>query len=215
MDNIKLKIKEYKSLNKLKELIKDNNITLVLFGEYHGFSIQISILKEIIKITKPDFFLYEMLEEKKILNNKDAKHFLNKLDNKDFSFISTYGQLKPIIRLARNFNLQIIGCDIKNMGCKNKDWRKNKISREDGEELTKRRELQQTKVINQYTLKGVVFALVGDHHLRRGSLVLSKLNNERVVIIRPSFKWSEKFNHPNKFSNSEISYIARLQARKI
>ena len=90
MDNIKLKIKEYKSLNKLKELIKDNNITLVLFGEYHGFSIQISILKEIIKITKPDFFLYEMLEEKKILNNKDAKHFLNKLDNKDFSFISTF-----------------------------------------------------------------------------------------------------------------------------
>ena len=115
MYKIKVKIKGCKNINNLREFIRVNNIKIVLFGEYHGFLNQIQIQRKIIQNVQPDFFLYEMLEEKKILNEKDAKKFLSKLDNKDFSVISTYGQLKPIIRLARSFDLSIIGCDIKNI----------------------------------------------------------------------------------------------------
>ena len=151
-----------------------------------------------------------MIEEHKILNDKDAEFFLSELDTKDFSFISKYGQLKPMIKLARSFNLPIIGCDIKNMGCKDKNWRARKFSTEEGKKITNKRELQQAKIINQYTSKGLVFGLIGAYHLRKNSLVLSKLRGKNVIIVKPLFKWKEKFNNQKKFNSSEISYIVKV-----
>jgi len=210
MYKLKIKIKGLKRINNLGDFIRAHKINLVLFGEYHGFINQIQIQKEIIKSVKPDFFLYEMLEEKKILNDKDAKKFLDNPNDKDFSVISTYGELKPIIKLARIFNLPVIGCDIKNMSCKDKNWMKKKFSLEKEKIITKKRELRQSKVINEYTSKGLVFALIGDYHTRRNSLVLSKLKEKRFILVRPSFKWTERFNHKKKFDNSEVSYIVKL-----
>lgn len=210
MYKIKVEIKGCKNIDALRELIRANNIKLVLFGEYHGFIKQIHVQRKIIQSVRPDFFLYEMLEEDKILNIKDAKKFLSKSDSKDFSVISTYGQLKPIVRLARSFDLSIIGCDIKNMGV-NKDWRKKKFSHEEAKRITNNRELRQAKIINQYSSKGLVFALLGKYHLRKNSLVLSKLKVKRVVIIKPSFKWEERLNYLKKFKDTEISYIVELK----
>ena len=203
----KVKIRGCKDIEGLGKFIKTNNIKLVLFGEYHGFLNQIQLQRKIIEGIKPDFFLYEMLEEDKILNNKETKKFLSKPDAKDFSFISNYGQLKPIIRLARSFDLPVIGCDIKNMCCKDEDWRKKKVSYKEAGRITNKRELQQSKIVNQYTSKGLVFGLLGAYHLRKNGLVLSKLKNKKAVIIKPTFKWEERFSHPKKFNNSEISYI--------
>lgn len=210
MYKIKVKIKGCKNIDSLGEFIRVHNIKLVLFGEYHGFFNQIQVQRKIIQNVRPDFFLYEMLEEDKILNDKDAKKFLSKLDSDDFSFISSYGHLKPMIRLARSFDLSIIGCDIKNMCCKYNDWRKRKFSDEEAKRITKKRELQQVKVINEYTSKGLVFGLIGAYHLRKNSLVLSKLRDEKAIIVKPLFKWKEKFNHPKRFNNSEISYIIKI-----
>ena len=150
-----------------------------------------------------------MLEEDKILNDKEAKKFLSKLDDEDFSSISTYGQLKPMIRLARSFDLPIIGCDIKNMGV-NKGWRKKKFSREEAKRITNKRELRQAKIINKYISKGLVLGLLGAYHLRKNSAVLSKLRVKKFIIIKPLFKWKEKFNYPERFKNSEISYVIKL-----
>jgi len=210
MYKIKVKIKGLKDINELGNFMKTNNIRLILFGEYHEFINQIQIQKKIIKNIKPDFFLYEMLEEKKILNDKDAKKFLNNPDDKDFSVISTYGELKPVIKLARSFDLPIIGCDIKNMGCKDKNWVEKKFTLEEGKVITKNRELKQSKVINEYVSKGIVFALLGDYHIRRGSLILPKLKEKKIIIVKPSFKWVERFSHAKKFDNSEISYVIKL-----
>ena len=214
MDKIEVKIRGCKDINSLGDFIRANNIKLILFGEYHGFPGQISILRKIVKNVGADFFLYEMLEEEKILNNKDTKIFLNKSNNTNFSFISTYGQLKPIIRLARDLSLPIIGCDLKNMGCKDKDWRKNKFSREEGKRLTHKRELKQVSIINKYVRKGIVFTLLGCYHLRKNSLVLPKLKSKKVIIIRPSFKWNEKFNHPGKIKGYRNPYIVSLLLNK-
>jgi len=210
MYKIKVEIRGCKNIDNLGEFIKSNKIKLILFGEYHGFLSQIQVLRKIIQSAQPSFFLYEMLEEGKILNEKDTKKFLDKSDSINFSFISTYGDLKPIIKLARNFNLPIIGCDIKNMGCKDKDWRKKKFSNEEEKKITDKRELRQVKIINRYTSKGLVFGLLGDYHLRKNSLVLSKLRDKKAVIVKPLFKWKERFNHPGGFNDSEISYIIKM-----
>lgn len=211
MYNIELRIKGCKSISELGEFIRNNHIKLVLFGEYHGFVKQIQVQRKILRKVLPNFFLYELFEENKILSNKDAKKFLNKLNNEEFSFVSTYGQLKPIIRLARSFNLPIIGCDVKNMAV-NKNWRENKFSKKEAAGITRKRELRQAKVINEYTSKGLVFALLGDYHLRKNSLVLSKLET-KAIIVRPSFKWGDRFNYVKKFKDSETSYFVKLYKR--
>jgi|GEM_PF-2095799 len=210
MYEIKVKIRGLKEISKIKDFMKTNDINLVLFGEYHGFINQIQVQREIIKEVKPNFFLYEMLEEKKILNDKDSKKFINNPDNKNFSFISTYGELKPIVKLAKSFNLPIIGIDIKNMGVKNKNWSKKKFSPEEAKMITNKRELRQSKVINEYTSKGLVFALLGDYHTRKNGLLLSRLKTKKIIVVKPSFKWAERFNDKKKFKNSEVSYEVKL-----
>ena len=83
MYEIKVKIRGCKNIDSLGEFIRVHNIKLVLFGEYHGLINQIHVQRRIIETVKPDFFLYEMLEQEQILNDKDAERFLNKPDNKN------------------------------------------------------------------------------------------------------------------------------------
>ncbi len=209
MYKVELKIKRCKSINELGEFIRDNNIKLVLFGEYHGFVKQIQVQRKILEKTLPKFFLYEMLEENIILNDNGAQKFLSKPNNKDFSSVSTYGQLKPIINLARSFNLSIIGCDIKNMGV-GKNWRENRFSDKEARNVTRKRELRQAQIINGYASKGLVFALLGDYHLRKSSLIFSKLRAKKAILVKPSFKWKDRLNNAKNFNESEISYIVKL-----
>ena len=79
MYKINIKIRGCKSIRDWGEFIRVHNIKLVLFGEHHGFLNQIQVQRKIIQNVRPDFFLYEMLEEEKILNDKNAKKFLSKL----------------------------------------------------------------------------------------------------------------------------------------
>jgi|SRR3989344_1583552 len=213
MYRLNIKIKELHNLRELTNFIRNQKIKLVLFGEYHGFVNQIDVQKAIIKKVKPYFFLYEMLEEKKILNDREANKFLSTPDKDDFSVVSNYSQLKPIIRLCRRFGLPIIGCDIKNMCIKNKNWSKMShkeriatFSDEEAEIITRKRELRQAKVINEYTSKDLTFVLLGNYHLRKNSGLWRKLKQKKVIVIRPEFKWKEKFNDKNKFKDSEVSY---------
>ena len=213
MYRLNIKIKELHNLRELTNFIRNQKIKLVLFGEYHGFVNQIDVQKAIIKKVKPYFFLYEMLEEKKILNDREANKFLRTPDKDDFSVVSNYSQLKPIIRLCRRFGLPIIGCDIKNMCIKNKNWSKMShkeriatFSDEEAEIITRKRELRQAKVINEYTSKDLTFVLLGNYHLRKNSGLWRKLKQKKVIVIRPEFKWKEKFNDKNKFKDSEVSY---------
>ncbi len=210
MYTIKVKIRGCKNINSLREFIRSHNIKLILFAETHGDLNELPIQRKIIQNTKPDFFLYEMLEEEEILSGKEAKQFINEPDNKDFSFISTYGQLKPTIKLARSFDLPIIGCDIKNMCCKDKNWINEKFPKGHWKKVTKKRELRQIKVINKYISKGLVFASLGAYHLRKDNLVLSKLRSKKVIVVKPLFNGKEGDRISlKKLKNSEISYIIK------
>ena len=214
MYKIEVKIKGCKNFEELADFIRSKNIRLILFAETHGFLNEIPIQKKIIQSANPDFFLYEMLEESKILNIEDAQRFLSKPDNKDFSVISTYKELKPTIRLAKSFNLPIIGCDIKNMCQKDKSWLKKKFSREEAKALIKKRELRQSKIINQYTSKGMVFASLGAYHLRRGSITISSLKEKNFIMVSPSFKGKEVFLIRANQKELADSYSVKLKKKK-
>lgn len=209
MYEIKMNTLGCKDLRDLGNYILRNNIRLVLFGEFHGFFGQLQVQRTILKAVKPDFFLYEMLEEDKLLNSNQSKAFLNKPNNEDFSFISNYIDLKPIVRLAHTLNLPIIGCDIKNMFCTSKGWVNQKFSREEELHIMISRENRQAKIINNYTPKGIVFAILGDYHVRRTSHLLSKLREEQAIVIRPGFKWKMRFAKKDGFKKSEVFYVVR------
>lgn len=214
MYKINVNIRGCKDIKRLADFIRVHNVRLILFAETHGFLKELPIQKEIMKRTNPDFFLYEMLEESKILNAEDAKHFLDKPDKEDFSFISNYGDLKPTIILARSFDLPIIGCDIKNMCCTSKNWINEKFPKGHWKKVTQKRELRQSNVINQYTRKGLVFASLGAYHLRKGSTTIKHLKDKRFIVVHPLFDGKEKFLIPRDQEKLRISFGVKLINRK-
>ena len=214
MYKIDLKINGCKNVKELADFVRANRIRLILFAETHGFLNETPIQKKIIQSTNPDFFLYEMLEERKLLNNKETKIFLSKPNNENFSVISTYGELKPTIELANRFNLPIIGCDIKDMCQKDKNWLKKKFSREEARTLIKKRELRQSNVINQYTSNGLVFASLGAYHLRKGSITISNLREKNFIIVSPSFRGKEAFLIRANQKELADSYVVKLRKKR-
>ena len=97
----------------------------------------------------------------------------------------------------------------KNIGV-DENWREKKFSEKEAESVTKKRELQQTKIINQYTSKGLVFALVGDYHPRKNSPIFTKLRVKKAILVRPSFKWKDELNHVENIKKSDITYIVKF-----
>lgn len=211
---IKVEIKHCKSIHELRDFMRLNNIRLVLFAETHGFLKETQIQKKIIESINPDFFLYEMLEESQILNDQEAHAFLDRPNKEDFSFISTYGDLKPTIKLARSFKLPIIGCDIKNMCCDSKNWMNESFPRGHWGKVTKTREARQSKIINQYSQKGLVFATLGAYHLRKGSYVIKNLDEKKFILVNPLFNGGEKFLIPRDQKKLKVSFKVRLFIKK-
>lgn len=207
---IKIEIKGVKNLQELERYIKNEKIKLVLFAETHGILDETSIQKEILKNLKFDLFIYELLEDKKLISNNDFEDFLLKDSEKDFSIISKYGELKPTIRLAKENNLAIIGCDLKNTGRTNTNFRVKEFSEEDlkeEEKLMEKREAVHYKTIFKYLNKNKrIFASIGLYHLLPKSYLMNQLYTAKFVIIYPEFKSGEKFGERTEFNKQEVHY---------
>lgn len=207
-------IKGCKDIRDLRKFIAENEIMLVLFAETHGYLKEVPVQEKIISLINPDYFLYEMLEEKKILSSKQAKSFLNQPAKKTFSFISKYGELKPTIKMARNFNLPIIGCDIKNMCVRSSDWLSKGFSKKEAEHIRKTREIKQSKIINQYSKKGLVFASLGAYHLRRGSTTTNGLKEKKFILVYPVINDKPAFVTKSDPKNPKVKYKLKLVNKK-
>ena len=137
--------------DRLKQILSGEDINLIIFGETHGFLEDGIIQKKVIEIFKPNLFVYEMLEESKLKTSDEQDLFLNEPDSKEFSVISTYGELKPTIRIARKYNIPIIGNDIKNMCRDNKDFlKRTELTKEEialEEKIISKRELKQASIL--------------------------------------------------------------------
>jgi len=195
-------------LQKLNEYIKENEIKLVLFAETHGFLDETPIQKEILDNTKFDAVLYELLEDKELLSEEDFKRFLSKEDEENFSIISKYKELKPTIILARENNLPIIGCDLKNTGRTDTSFRTKEFNDEElkeDERLMKRREEKQYQVIHRFLKKDKkIFATIGLYHLLPDSYLIKNLSKIKFIIVYPEFKSGEKFGQRVDFDKEEV-----------
>ncbi len=194
------------------EIINSKNIKLIIFGETHGALEDTKIQEKIISAIKPNYFLYELLEDKSLPTIKEIKDFLNKKDNEDFSIISKYKDLKPTILLAQSKNIPLIGCDIKNLGRKNTDFRSikiitSKIAKKE-EDLLKLRENRQGEVILDHLNKSnILFVSVGAYHLRKDSYLLNNLSKVRYIKVYPSIFGQPLFEPPSKKDLEDLKWV--------
>lgn len=171
-----------KQLDNILANIKENQIKLVLFAEVHGLINETGIQKDIIEALRPDIFLYELLEEEKCITLMGYDNILSKQDNEDFSFISTYADLKPTIQLAKEFSIPIIGCDIKNMLRERKmDWENETLDPNKEDIILLRRELQQNKIIQENQNNKTLIVSIGAYHFRENSDTLEGLNDYAII----------------------------------
>ncbi len=210
---LKIDIPNIKKLSDLKHL----PTRLILFGETHGFLNDLKIQESLIKILKPKYYLYELLEDKSVLNESDFKNFLSKPYSKDFSIISTFGELKPTIKLAKKYDMKAIGIDLRNMGRANKTFlQKEKLTNKEKEfekRLMNEREEYQAKCIKKYMLKDsrAIFVSLGAYHVRRFSRVLYYLKQEKFLLCYPTLKGKMELSPIKNMDEKEVIYKLCLQ----
>ncbi len=212
---IKIEINGLESLDDLPKYLEKNNINLVLFAETHGFIDETNIQMKILQNIKVDVILYELLEDKSLSSQEEKEEFLLREDEEPFSIISKNKELKNIIKLANDFNVPIIGCDLKNTGrldnsfLTKEEWSKEENEAE--ENLMKKRELVQYKKITEYLdIKKRVFASIGLYHLRKESLLIESLKEENFIIIYPCLKSGKKFGESMDFDKKDVYYKMEL-----
>lgn len=206
---IKIQIK-VNGINSLEE-IKNKNPALILFGETHGFFNDLEVQKEIIEKANSKLYLYEMLEDKKITSKEEFNEYLSKNDKEKFSVISSYEEIKPVIKLAEKMKLKIIGCDIKDMGRENTDFlKKTELTPEEEKfetDLLEKREKHQAEIIKEYANSTEnIFVSLGAYHLRKDSEIFKNITNE-FIICYPVWKGQQEFGPLEGMKEEDITYV--------
>jgi len=209
---IEIKIPSVENIEQLNQFVNSNSIKLVVFGESHGFFNDLALQEDLICQLSPKTYAYEMLEESNISSEKEFNNFMNHEDITEFSIISTYGELKPAVTMARNKGMLITGCDIKNMGRENRDFLKiinpTPEQKKHEKELMQRREkFMSQKLISLLRDEQLVFASLGAYHLRKKSFLWDGLENIKVLICYPTFKGQQKFGPTKGMKEEDILYI--------
>src|SRR3989344_1864651 len=185
---------------------------LFLFGETHGFVNDSEVQEKLLAHIKPNIFIYELLEDKKITTINKFNEYLSKPDSEQFSVISTFGEIKPTISLAKKYCKSMVGCDIKNM-CRKDNSFLNETNLSNKKEifeskLLKKREIHQAKIINK-TLnkeKGIIFVSIGAYHLRRESHLFNTIK-DKFVICYPTINGIQKFEPQKGMEEGDIEFI--------
>ena len=185
---------------------------IIFFGETHRFAPkELDYIERTIKKFKPEIILYELLENKNLDNLEKINSFLKSPENKKFSLISSYGELKGFVKLAKKYKLPIIGCDLKNLGRNkpipiNKKLTKKEIRME--EKILKKREKYQTRFIMRISEKyHTALIIVGAYHLRRNS-PLRKIKNSKIIL--PKYKGKEIFSPKGIKNLNKVYYSLTL-----
>lgn len=173
----------FKNADEFVDNIRKQNVKIIFFGETHGILPEEEIIELLIKHTNPEILLYELLEEEKLFDKTSQEKFLLKPDELDFSIISKYEELKPIVNLAKKYSKPIIGCDIKNMCRQNKDFLKNYDEQEELKIMKEREEKQREIVESTLKDNNLILVIVGAYHLRKESALLDKLNFNNTIIM--------------------------------
>ena len=157
---------------------------IIFFGETHRFAPkELDYIERTIKKFKPEIILYELLENKNLDNLEKSNSFLKSPENKKFSLISFYGELKSVVKLA-----------------------KKEIRME--EKILKKREKYQTRFIMRISEKyHTALIIVGAYHLRRNS-PLRKIKNSKIIL--PKYKGKEIFSPKGIKNLNKVYYSLTL-----
>lgn len=128
--------------------------SLIFFGERHGHSKDMNVVRKIIEYVEPDYVIVEVLADL-ILDNKRAKEKALKLDEKDLF----YERLTMMwIELASDYDMPFIGMELTEQD----DLKGKSLS-----EHFEARETHWIKIIKKYvTSSNRVLVICGDTHLR-------------------------------------------------
>jgi len=209
-----VKIKGCKTLDDVRNFIKLNKIKIIFFAETHGILDELKIQDKIIFKLRPVCYLYELLEEERLISKGDFIEFLKRDDSERFSVISSFGELKPTIRLAKKYNLPLIGCDVKNMYRKNKDFLKEINADEENRSMFNR-ERKQIEIIKKSLIEydGLIFVSVGAFHLRKDSPIFKEIKSNYIIVL-PLIDNTELENLEKDFNISHAEKIIYIMKSK-
>lgn len=164
------------------------DISFIFIGSTHGFIDDFSKQKEIIELEKPDFVLSEELEDLQL----DSKEKFDELfKNKIISNMTSFNEVKKLVKLCFEKDIKLIGIDFRNFGFDEVIQRKiknqEKVSKREEEEISKilkSREEKHLKEILYYQkkTKTPLVIILGCWHLRENSLLRNKLKNYKVIL---------------------------------
>lgn len=200
-------------LKKICDIIKNNQIEVVLIGELHGWDKSLKIEENIIRLIKPNIFLHELLECY-IVTPLDARRILNKKEWK--SKVHSFHDIKQIFSIILKLKIAGRGHDLIYHGIRNiqdyyvTDRELTEKEEKDEQALTKRREEKQKIVILKIlTSERPVIAISGSYHLRDDSPIIKSLRDKKMALIYPSINGNLYYGQEG-LQSDKIIYIVKF-----
>ena len=200
-------------LKKIYNLIRNNQIEIVLIGEIHGWDKSLEIERSFLQSLKPGLFLHELLEDYTI-KPSDAKKILTK--KKWMSKVHSFQELRQIFSLISTLKIIGKGHDMASHGIKNiqnyyiKNRELTEKEEKDEQALIKRREDEQKEIILKIlNNEKPVIAISGSYHLRNNSHLIKSLKDKKMALIYPSISGSP-YNGKENFQIDKMVYIAKF-----
>lgn len=165
-----------------------SNPPLIFLGDTHGFVDDFIKQKELIDILNPKFVLCESLGN---LSLDSRGKFENILKNKIISNMTSFEEIKRLIELCYNKNINLIGIDLPNFGfdgiLQEKIKKQEKLTSDEEDkikEILKLRDKIHLEEILKYKNKTnhPILIIIGSWHLRENSLLRKSLNSYKIFF---------------------------------
>lgn len=162
--------------------------SLIFIAETHGFINDFKKESEIIEKYSPEFVLSENMQNL-ILDSKDKYERI--LTKKKISKMTSFREVKELIKFCYKKNIKLIGIDLKNFGFNKQIQKKIKKQEElngkeqkELEEIIKKREEKNIKIIKRYLKKTSkpIIVLLGSWHLRENSLIRKSFKGYKIIF---------------------------------
>ena len=186
---------------------------LIFLGDTHGFIEDFKKQKEIISRFEPELVLCEKLENFSLKSERDYKKILKK---KEISNMTSFNEVKELVKFCHNKKIKLIGIDFKNFGL-NKNLQ-GKINRQITLNTNEKREIQfilnkrdknHIRRIKQCIkkTKKTILVIIGTWHLRENSDLMKTFKNYRMIF--PCNKKGEIITEP--LGNEEVFYCEKIK----
>lgn len=159
-------------------MLKDKR--LIIVGEIHGNVADENVVRDLIRVWKPDYVLCEVLGDLELLSREDKYKKLSL----PASYFYHEDYTKHWIKIAYEYPIPFIGMEYTK-------WKPGELERMGLAESFSRREDHWMKVIGKYVSLGKVLVVCGDTHLRtiqtkqlgRISPLYSRYGQDKTALI--------------------------------